>query len=172
MKYTTILGLIAVSGAMAGCSGLYQYKPGGGLLASPYSPITYYSTEQVPKTITIVDLRSDEPIFVMEIPVGQQLVLDFEEAVTFGLIHTPELMRYQLFPLGTQYGPLESQITVPVATLRRIDVTIRPDGLLEQRLTQDVALPVRSDELLDQQPVWGDGSGPQELGTSGLHAYD
>ena len=56
-----------------------MYAPGGNpFFNSPDSATTWESTEEFPKNITLIDTRSGEKIFVMEIPVGKQLVIDFE----------------------------------------------------------------------------------------------
>ena len=62
-------------GSLDGCR---MYTPGGTpFFAGPHSATTWESTEEVPKTITLIDTRSGERIFVMEIPVGRQLVIHF-----------------------------------------------------------------------------------------------
>ena len=60
-------------------SGCKMYSPGGNpFFNGPDSAATWESTEEFPKTITVIDTRSGEHLFVMEIPVGKQLVVDFE----------------------------------------------------------------------------------------------
>jgi len=56
---TTILALpVAASIALVGC-----HRPHGGMMSYTGGSYTYYSYETMPKTIRIVDLRTDEVIF-------------------------------------------------------------------------------------------------------------
>ena len=57
------------------------YSPSGGLMTSTGRAQTYYSTESLPATVTIVDTRTAEPFFTIEIPVGKQLTLDFKTVI-------------------------------------------------------------------------------------------
>ena len=55
-----------------------MYTPGGNPFTNgPDSAATYQSSEEFPKTVTLIDTRNGERLFVMEIPVGKKLVIDF-----------------------------------------------------------------------------------------------
>ena len=55
---------------MVGCQ---MYTPGGNpFFNGPNSAATWQSTEEFPKTVTLIDTRSGERLFVMEIPVGKK----------------------------------------------------------------------------------------------------
>ena len=132
---------------LAGC-----YSPGGGWFPYTGGATTYSSTETRPTTVTIVDTRTGEAIFAMDIPVGRQLTIDFDEGSGDDPIDAPDLMRYELFVIGTTYGGLDNSMTVPNANCRRIDVTFRPapeapPGAAGRVLGRD-GLP---------QPIWTDG---------------
>ena len=90
------------------------YKPGGNAwFEGPTSAMTFYSTEDSPKTVTLVDIRSGERVFIMEIPAGKQLVLDFVGDNGDDPVNTPDLMKWEVFPIGTGYGALSNAMTVP-----------------------------------------------------------
>ncbi|MHC4094354.1 MAG: hypothetical protein ACYSVY_29470 [Planctomycetota bacterium] len=112
---------VAAALILAGC-----YSPSGGLIKRRHAANTYYSTESKPATVTIVDTRTEEPFFTIEIPVGKQLTLDFQEGKGDDPDLTPDLMVYQIFDLGTSIGKLRNSVTVPNAYSRRIDVDYRP----------------------------------------------
>ncbi len=114
-------GAAAALLAAGGC-----YSPGGGLLPRTGAAQTYWSTEIMPATVTIVDTRTEEAIFSIEIPVGKQLTFDFVEGEGDDPVMTPDLMRYQVFDLGTSIGKLRNSLTVPNRSCRRIDVDYRP----------------------------------------------
>ncbi len=90
--------ILSVAAALitAGC-----YSPSGGLVKRIGAANTYYSTESMPATVTIVDTRTEEPFFTIEIPVGKQLTMNFKEGKGDDPALTPDLMVYQIFPLGT-----------------------------------------------------------------------
>ena len=77
-------------------------------------------------TITLVDTRTHEPFFTMEVPVGKQLVVDFKEGEGDDPTLTPDLMRWEVFPLGKKTGTLNNAISVPNQWSRRFDVDYRP----------------------------------------------
>lgn len=117
-KATTLMAAAAM--VLAGC-----YLPGGGLFNYTGAPATYYSTEHLPKTVTLVDTCTDEAIFSIEIPPGKQLTVDFVEGGGEDRVHTPDLMRYEIFDVGTTFGRLSSSLSVPNAECRRLDVDFR-----------------------------------------------
>ena len=65
---------LAVVCTMGGC-----YSPSGGMVPYTGAAQTYYSTERMAKSITLVDTRNGEVVFALEIPVGKQLTINFDE---------------------------------------------------------------------------------------------
>ncbi|MGA1516980.1 MAG: hypothetical protein ACO396_04330, partial [Phycisphaerales bacterium] len=55
------------------------YAPDGGFMPATGRGFTYVSTSFKPLTVTLVDVRTEEPFFVMAIPPGQQLTFKFLE---------------------------------------------------------------------------------------------
>ena len=53
---------------LLGAGGCYSL-PGGGLFAGSNSPFTYISTAEYPKTFVLVNTKTGENIFEMDIPV-------------------------------------------------------------------------------------------------------
>ena len=60
------LTLSLLSFALTGC-----YTPQGGLMPSSVGSLTYYSTAEEPKSISVIDLRNGDNVFEMKIPVGK-----------------------------------------------------------------------------------------------------
>ena len=56
---------------------------------------------------------------------GKQLTLDFKTGDGDDPVATPDLMRYEIFPIGTSIGRLRNSLTVPNQYSRRIDVDYR-----------------------------------------------
>ena len=144
---------VAAALILAGC-----YSPSGGWVKRIGAANTYYSTESRPATITIVDTRTAEPFFTIEIPVGKQLTLNFKEGEGDDPVLTPDLMVYQIFDLGTSIGKLRNSVTVPNQYSRRIDVDYRP-------APENAAPPpdeaLRTDELADRPDWWTPEGGPR-----------
>jgi hypothetical protein len=156
--------LLAAAAALvlAGC-----YSPSGGLVKRRNAATTYYSSPTYPATVTIVDTRTEEPFFTIEIPAGQQLVIDFKEGKGDDDVLTPDLMTYQLFKLGTSTGRLRNSVTVPASFNRRIDVDYREAEMEPQSPDR----PPRSDELADR-PDWWTPEGGERPKDSKTTLYD
>jgi len=146
MRARSLMLGVAAALVLAGC-----YSPSGGLVKRRKSAATYYSSPHYPATVTIVDTRTEEPFFTIEIPPGQQLVLDFKEGKGDDNVLTPDLMTYQLFKVGTGIGRLTNSVTVPDSFSRRIDVDYREGPEAEP---QKPDRPPRSDELADRPDWW------------------
>jgi hypothetical protein len=128
-----------------------MYSPGGNAFFNgPDSAATWESTEEFPKTITLIDTRSGEKIFVMEIPVGKQLVIDFEADGGNDTVETPDLMRWEIFGAGTGWGALNNAMTVPNRWSRRLDIVIRPSSEYAPE-SENQAMRV---DVLEDQPDW------------------
>jgi hypothetical protein len=105
---------------LSGC-----FAPDGGAWPTANGTFTYYSTTDSPKTISIMDSRTEEAFFTMELPVGEQLTFKFLEGGGNDVVLTPDRMQWAIFPLGTGTGRLTNQMTVPPATARRIQIALR-----------------------------------------------
>ena len=162
-----IRSLTAVAVAVAALSGCYT--PQGGIMPYTGGPSTYVSNEQFPATVTLVDTRTDEPFFSIEIPPGKQLVLDFVDGGGDDPVATPDLMRYQIFARGTSTGKLRQALTVPNAASRRIDVDYRPGPEAPPASAERL---LRTDELIDRPAWWTPQGGPLPDRDPAMTMYD
>lgn len=110
---------VAALALLAGC-----YRPQGSLMPSSTGAYTYISTETFEQTVTLMDMRSDKPIFTQPVPPGQQLTLQFLDGGGDDPVLRPDRMVFELQPIGTMTGKLANQISVPAAGARRIDVAV------------------------------------------------
>lgn len=157
-----VLCLMPILLAPAACHG-----PGGALM--PYTGATqsYPSSESMPQTVRLVDVRTGEVFFEKDIPPGEQLTFDFITGGGDDPVHTPDLMRWQLWPVGTKYGKLRNSMSVPNAASRRVDVYVRrgmeyaPTPPNEQ---------YRTDQLQDRPAWWTPEGGP--MSDDDKHIYD
>lgn len=111
---------LGAAGLSAGC-----YYEGGPLKS--IDRFTYASTTWQPKTITIIDTRTGETLWSVDVPVGEQLVIDFNTpANADNAAWLPDVAEWQLFPYPTRSGQLTNTMRVPPHSARRVDVTLRP----------------------------------------------
>jgi hypothetical protein len=119
---------LAANLALAACTvvaigGCYSTSPG--LFSTSTDTHVYASTTMRPITITVIDVRTEEPFFRMEIPVGQQLNIDFEETGGDDPVLRPAKMSWAMWDAGKVLGSLTNSLSVPDKTSRRIEYTLR-----------------------------------------------
>lgn len=142
----TAVGLSAVV-SLTAC-----HTPGGGLFASADGPSTIISTETMQKSISMVDLRSGEVFFAMDIPPGKQLVWQFHKGEGDDPVYTPDLMHFEVQEAGDKFGKLRNTMTVPGASSRRSDVTVKQVVQYQAPSNEQAAL--RSDQAADRPDWW------------------
>ena len=158
--------LLSIATTLMSCQ---MYKPGGNAYFNgPNSAATWQSTEEFPKTVTLIDTRSGERFFVMEIPVGKKLVIDFVADSGDNTVLTPDLMMWEVFSSDVGYGPLSNSMTVPNGWSRRIDVTLRESSEYANPLSDR---PLRVDEVNDQ-PDWWTAEGGEMNSSDPTNGYD
>src|SRR5437762_3542680 len=91
----TLSTAILVSGIALAATGCHS--PSGGVFPHTGGSITYYSTESSPKTVKLIDLRTNEELFAVDIPAGKQLTLNFDKGAGDDPVNSPDLMRYEVF---------------------------------------------------------------------------
>lgn len=116
-------GLLAISG----CGPTSPYRPfydegGSGASIDQY---TYVSRPYEPKTISIVDTRTGEVVISFDIPVGQQLTINFEDKEVNADKYMSGMMKWAMQPAGDRHGSLRNRVDVPPPSARRIDMEIR-----------------------------------------------
>lgn len=164
--------LKTVGTAVLACSALMMlngcHSPSGGMFPNPSGSMTYTSTETRQTSIAVIDLRTDEEVFVMYVPPGKQLTMDFRVGGGDDPVHTPDLMRWELFDAGTRTGRLQNSLTVPNAASRRIDVDFH-QGVEWAEAPPEQQL--RTDELADR-PDWWTPEGGELPAASPAELYD
>lgn len=85
---------------------------------------TFVSTTWRPWTVTLIDTRTGEPMWSMDVPVGRQLVMQFRKG-TGPNEFKPDMMDWEIREAGRR-GALHNQIPVPPTYARRLEPTLRP----------------------------------------------
>ena len=126
-RTAAILATLATAtlASATGCGMAYKtwyHESGSGAAIDQY---TYVSRTWEPKTITLMDVRTNEAVWTVDVPVGSQLTLRFYEDKDPANPDTPDLMRWQIQEEGTKFGNLRNTTLVPAAEHRRLDVELR-----------------------------------------------
>ncbi|MDQ7013480.1 MAG: hypothetical protein Q9O74_06235 [Planctomycetota bacterium] len=129
-SFTRTVGVLLVTSgmfALGACGPTSVYRPffdEGGSGAST-DAFTYVSRPYEAKTVSVIDTRTQEVIFSMDIPVGQQLSVNFDDRESNKDKYLSGTMRWGLQPAGSRFGRLLNRVDVPPAHSRRIDMDIR-----------------------------------------------
>ncbi len=100
-------------------------------------------------------------------PVGKQLTMDFKEGGGDDPVQTPDLMRWEVFPIRTEVGTLHNAMSVPDRWARRIDVDYRPGPEYARR-------PGDEDLRIDGEHPdwWSSKGGRREDANTATRLYD
>ena len=109
--------------ASAGCASLATMKPGGRMASLDQH--TYVSDTYTPKTVRLIDTRTLEEIWSVDVPVDQKLVIKFYDNTSKGNYENPDIMRWEIFPADRWGELLDNQMPVPAKHARRIEWEIR-----------------------------------------------
>ncbi len=111
--------------------GTGPYRPGG----AGYSDdtFTYVSESWTPTNVSLVDTRTGQTLWSVEIPVGQQCVVRFYRGTEPDNEVYPDTMRWQLMPAGKESGELYNVAAVPPMSARRVDVSLRQGPEMPRR---------------------------------------
>jgi hypothetical protein len=137
---------MATAGLLGGCS---AYKPGGSLASD--DQFTFISEPWAPTTIALVDTRTGQTHWTVEVPVGQQVVVRFIAGEEPDNIPLPDTMRWQLMAAGKESGQLRNAMNVPPTGARRMDVSLR----------RAPEMPVKPEP--DQGPIVAEAGRPKVL---------
>lgn len=122
----SLLSLVAAAGLaplLSGCHSLNTMKPGG--RGASLDQFTYVSDEWSPKTVRLVDTRSQEEIWSMDVPAGQKLIVRFYAHKTKDNVDNPDVMRWDMIPATQLATLLDNSMPVPDRWSRRLEMELR-----------------------------------------------
>lgn len=157
-----LVSALAALALLGGC-----YSPDGGLMPSTGRGFTYISTPMEPVSVAVVDTRTQEAFFAMDIPPGKQLTLNFIEGGGDDPIYTPNRMVYAVWKSGEQIGSLDNQLTAPPYSCCRIDVSFRKAPEWPE---PDDEVRLRTDQMADRPPHFTPAGG--KVPDTGSRHYD
>jgi len=125
-RAATALALCAVLLPTGGC-----FYTRGGPWYSGNAPLTYVSTPTSPKTVSVIDTRTGETVWSMDVPAGKKLVLKFDENENEGQALSAS-MDWRLFDDPDQIrGGMTDSTPAPPVSARRVDMTLRAPSVAE-----------------------------------------
>lgn len=159
----SILLSVVVVLLLAGC-----YSPDGGLAPTTSRGWTYISTPMQPVSVAVVDTRTQEAFFAMDVPPGKQLTFNIIEGGGDDPVYTPNRLVYSVWEAGTQIGTLDNQLTAPPMSCCRIDVSFRQAPEWPE---QDPEVRLRTDQMADRPPYFTPAGGALP-NANDRHVYD
>jgi hypothetical protein len=120
MMRRTLPALLALAGTLlgAGCH-YWGYRPGGQEASN--DNYCYPSTPEFPQTVVVRDWTTNETLWSVDIPQGQQLVMQiFKNRNKKNDPSRPDLMQWRLMPLGQERGSLNNALPVPDEYHRKV----------------------------------------------------
>ncbi|MFG0326283.1 MAG: hypothetical protein ACF8SC_03320 [Phycisphaerales bacterium JB037] len=107
----------------SGCTLVPKYQEGGGLAS--FDAYTYVSRPYQPQTVSLIDTRTDEVLWSVDVPVGKQLSMEFLGGKGNETGPMPDLMKWDILDAGTGRSGLANGLPVPPPESRRVDVSLR-----------------------------------------------
>ena len=138
---TSMLALLAAGGCFNQNGGVTGY-------------FAYVSTPMSPKTIVIYDMRSGDPFFVQEVPVGKQLNFRFLQDGGDDPVYSPGRLQWGIGQAGDGASQLENQLTCPPEQACRIQVELRKPEAAETPDSERYRIDMSDDEA-HQTPEGG-----------------
>jgi hypothetical protein len=119
MKVIARIGLVVLplAAGLAGC----QNEGGGYASLDRY---VYVSRAWEPKTITLIDTRTGESLWSVDIPVGRELYLGFSKG-TGPNEYKPDEVIWEMRENGKRFGSSDNRMPCPPRDARRVDMTLR-----------------------------------------------
>ncbi len=133
-RYSFALCFASAGLLLTGCGS--SFSPAGSGFSE--DRFTYESTEWSPKTVELIDTRTDQTLWSIDIPVGQKLTMQFETAYDNDNTEYPERMKWVVQPISKRSWKGKESMLVPGPTSRLIEMTLRP---APEAMDQTVAMP-------------------------------
>ncbi len=136
-----LAGACAMLTTLGGC---FYNEGGPGYTADIH---TYVSNAWRPWTVTLVDTRTGESVWSVDIPVDQQLVVRFRKGKG-PTDELPDMMDWGLMDAGTKYGHRNNRLPVPGSDARLLKPTLRPTPEMPGAVL--TSAPEAPDEILEE----------------------
>ncbi len=128
MLTLTLIGGTLGTALLGGCfKQMFTNSPGGNMRSD--DTYTYISTPFEPLTVTLYDFRDNEPLWTVDVPVGQKVTVRFlENQAEQGTNRRPDIMQWAIYDKDKRRADLTNKMAVPSPDARLLKVSIR-DGI-------------------------------------------
>lgn len=138
--------LAALPLAAAGCN----WESGTGFSQNRF---IYRSNAWRPQTLTLVDTRTGEVLWSLDVPVGQQAVVGFHKNVYEDTNQImPDELYWGLMPADDMVKGPSSRMPCPPADSRLLEVSLRPTPEMPNAVLTNRG-PVEAVEILETEPI-------------------
>ncbi|MCA3005335.1 MAG: hypothetical protein LW650_01010 [Planctomycetaceae bacterium] len=137
-----LLTLLAAGASLTGGC----WTPGG--LAMSLDRYTYESHPMTPQTVTVVDARTEQELWSVDIPVGDKLVVEFFRDQGDGSADRPDRMVWDVWPISQNWGEPQNQINVPPASSRKLVVSVRKAPELPGQMKLPPVEPIKVEDTV------------------------
>lgn len=143
---------ILVSAMLTGCvKQLVSNTPGGSHRSS--DSYTYISTPFEPLTVTLYDQRDHEPLWTVDVPIGQKVTVRFlSNKAEEGTTRRPDIMQWEIYDQTKRRSSLSNTMAVPGADSRLLKVAIRSTVEYPDEELDDVEFEDPSKEWIPVEP--------------------
>ncbi|MGV6814361.1 MAG: hypothetical protein ACWA5W_05030 [Phycisphaerales bacterium] len=163
--------LLMVS-SMTGCiKQLVTNGPGGSMRST--DSFTYISTPFEPLTVTLYDFRDHEPLWTVDVPVGQKVTVRFlSNKAKEGTTRRPDIMQWEIYDQTKRRANLTNTMAVPPADSRLLKVSIRDTVEYPDEKMKDLELDDPNKEWVPVEPRRFRGVPVENTARSGAYMSD
>lgn len=122
--HRTAVGLVSLACTGAGLVGLSGCNNYDGGLPWSADRFVYHSTPWRPYTISLIDTRTGETLWLADVPVEHTLKMNFTEG-SGPNSYKPDILTWGVFPTDLSTSRPRNVLPAPPSNARRIDVVIR-----------------------------------------------
>ncbi len=135
----------------AACNQIVNNGPGGTLRST--DAFTYISTPFEPLTVTLYDQRDQEPLWTVDVPIGQKVTVRFlENRSKEGTTRRPDIMEWEIYDQEKRRADLTNSMAVPPANSRMLKVALRDGVEYPEEELEDLKLDDPSKEWVPVEP--------------------
>jgi len=125
--------------------------PGGSMRST--DTFTYISTPFEPLTVTLYDQRDNEPLWTVDVPVGQKVTVRFRtNKAKEGTTRRPDIMQWEIYDQKKRRANLTNTMAVPGADSRLLKVALRDGVEYPDEKLKDLELQDPSKEWVPVEP--------------------
>ena len=143
---------ILATAMLTGCvKQLVTNSPGGSMRSS--DTFTYISTPFEPLTVTLYDQRDNEPLWTVDVPIGQKVTVRFmTNKSKEGTTRRPDIMQWEIYDQTKRRASLSNTMAVPGADSRLLKVAIRDTIEYPEEKLEDLQLDDPNKEWIPVEP--------------------